>query len=224
MDYINNICEERKILSKIKKQIEEAFLIMLETYKNGGKVLVCGNGGSSADSGHIMAELMKGFKQKRTVDLSLNAKLLKVINKYAETDTNIISVEKHKEFIETIEQGLPTIDITAFKELNTAFSNDKNEKYAFANAILGLSVENDLLFAISTSGKSENIINACIMAKAKGMRIVSLTGRDGGLLKNLSDVSIIVPLNETYKIQEEHMAIYHALCLQIESQIFNKGD
>lgn len=221
MDYINNICEERKVLSTIRKQIEEAYLIMLETYKNGNKVLVCGNGGSSADSGHIMAELMKGFKNKRTVDLSLNAKILREVNKLAEKNSNVISTEKHKEFIQTIEQGLPTIDITAFKELNTAFSNDKNEKYTFANTIAGLGVENDLLFAISTSGQSENIINACIMAKAKDMRILSLTGRDGGIIKNLSDVSIIVPLNETYKIQEEHMAIYHALCLQIESQIFN---
>ena len=221
MNYIDSICEERKILEKIKNNIIDAKILMYETYKNKNKILLCGNGGSSADSGHIMAELMKSFKLKRTIDLSLNSKIQKEINKIAEKRTDFSLTEKHKEFIEIIEQGLPTIDITAFKELNTAFSNDKNSDYIFANTVAGLGAENDLLLAISTSGNSENVINACIMAKAKDMRVVALLGKEGGVIKDIADVSIIVPLNETHKIQEEHIAIYHAICLQIEEEFFN---
>ncbi len=119
-----------------------------------------------------------------------------------------------------LECGLPTIDVTAFTGLNTAFSNDKNFDFAFANVVLGLGKKDDVLIAITTSGNSKNIINASLVAKALGMKVIALTGFDGGLIKDIADISVIVPINETYLIQEEHLAIYHALCLELEDKIF----
>ena len=120
----------------------------------------------------------------------------------------------------TLEQGLPTIDLTSIIGHNTAFANDKNAEYVFANAVLGLGKDGDVLLAITTSGNSENIIDAALVAKAKGIKVIALTGKGGGKIKDIADINIIVPLDETYLIQEEHIAIYHAICLDIEEEFF----
>ena len=133
---------------------------------------------------------------------------------------NIDVDEKLTEFSDIIEVGLPTIDLTSFCALNTAISNDTNSEYIFANSVNGLGKAGDCLIAISTSGNSKNVIDACIMAKAKNMKVLVLSGGEGGILKNLADVIVLSPDTECYLVQEDHISIYHALCLQIEEELF----
>ena len=220
MSYIDELCKRRQNLLPIKNDMIKCFEILKSCYMNGNKVLICGNGGSSADSAHITGELMKSFKKKRYISSEFENKLLLSIQNFKEKngdkDSNILL----KDMKETLEVGLPTIDITSFNALNTAFANDKNAYYAYANAVLGLGNKKDTLIVITTSGNSKNIVYAAIVAKAKDMNVIALTGFDGGMIKDVADVSIIVPINETYLIQEEHIAIYHAICLDLEDAIF----
>ena len=220
MRYIDNLIDRRKNILPLKVNIEKAFEILKNCYKNGNKVLICGNGGSSADSAHITGELMKSFKKKRTVDDAFFNRLKSVLEDYAKTSNSDGVYDKLNEMKDTLEQGLPTIDLTALTALNTAFINDKDAMYMYANEVLGLGKTGDVLIAISTSGNSKNVLNACLVAKTIGVKVISLTGKTGGKLKDISDVSIVVPLDETYLIQEEHIAIYHALCLDLEQEFF----
>lgn len=220
MKYIDELCERRKNLVSIKKDIEAAFDILKETYKSGKKVLICGNGGSAADSAHITGELMKGFKKKRVIDDSFEKELKKVIDDFTAKNNCNHGPQKLEEMKNTLEKGLPTIDITSQVALNTAFINDKDANYMYANEVLGLGDKGDTLIAISTSGSSKDVVNATLVAKAKGMKIIALTGKNGGKLKHIGDATIIAPGDETYLIQEEHIAIYHAICLDIEEEFF----
>lgn len=220
MKYIDNLCERRKSLEPIKYDIVRAFETIRDCYSARNKVLICGNGGSAADSSHITGELMKCFIKKRTIDERLEKSLLKTIEDFYDKNNDFTYDKKLKEMKESLEQGLPTIDLTSFVGLNTAYANDKNADYVFANGVLGLGNLNDVLIAISTSGNSKNIINAALVAKAKGMKVIALSGKNGGLLKDIADVSIVVPLDDTYLIQEEHIAIYHAICLDLEDTFF----
>ena len=220
MKYIEDLCKRRENLKPLKKDISEAFEVIKSCFKNGNKVLICGNGGSAADSAHITGELMKGFKNKRTVSDKFSEKLRDALEDLEGSDSLANAHDKHREMVDCLEQGLPTIDLTAMVGLNTAFINDKDANYMYANEVLGLGNEGDVLIAISTSGNSKNVLNACYVAKAKKMKVVALTGKDGGKLKQIADTSIVVPMNETYLIQEEHIAIYHALCLDLEEEFF----
>ena len=220
MKYIDKLCEKREKLNSIKNDIVKAYETIRDCYKKGNKVLICGNGGSAADSAHITGELMKGFKKKRPIDDNFEEKLTTAIENFY--DKNMVSgaYDRIKEMKETLEVGLPTIDLTAFTALNTAFANDKNADYVFANGVLGLGKRDDVLIAITTSGSSRNVVNAALVAKAKDMKVVALTGKGGGCLKDIADVNIIIENNETFLIQEEHIAIYHAICLDIEEEFF----
>lgn len=220
MKYIDELCERRKKLASVKLDIIKAFEEIKNCYKNGNKLLICGNGGSAADSAHITGELMKGFKKKRPIDDIFEEKLTKSVENFY--DKNMVSgaFDRIKEMKETLEVGLPTIDLTAFAGLNTAYANDKNADYVFANAVLGLGKRDDVLLAITTSGSSRNVVNAALVAKAKDMKVIALTGKKGGCIKDIADVSVIVDSDETFLIQEEHIAIYHAICLDIEEEFF----
>ncbi len=220
MRYIDELCDRRKNLVPIKYDIVRAFELLRDTYKDGNKVLICGNGGSSADSAHITGELMKGFKKKREISEELEKNLKVTIEDFMERAELPNSNAKLLEMKEMLEVGLPTIDITSFSALNSAFSNDKNFLYAYANGVLGLGKKGDVLIAISTSGNSKNVINASLVAKSLGMKVIALSGFEGGKLKNIADINIIVPINETFLIQEEHIAIYHAICLDLEEEFF----
>lgn len=220
MRYIDELVERHKNLKEIKADIVKAYEVITETYRNHGKLLVCGNGGSASDSSHITGELMKGFKKDRTIDEKFEDRLKESIEDYMDKNKNPDAHLKLNEMKKNLELGLPTIDLTAFVALNTAFSNDKNYLFAFANVVLNLGEKNDTIICISTSGNSENIINAAIVAKAKGIKVIALTGFSGGKLYDIADVNIVVPLNEIYLIQEEHIAIYHALCLDLEDTFF----
>lgn len=209
MTYIDDMIKNSDDLSSIKNDIKKAFDILIDCFKNGNKLLICGNGGSASDSAHIMGELMKSFVKKRKIDDDVLNKLKNICGK---DEINLYS--------EYLEQGLPCIDLTAFDSLNTAFINDSNSELVFANSVLGLSKKGDVLLGITTSGNSKNILHAINVAKAKGLKTIALTGKGGGKIKDMVDVCIISSKNDTYKIQEDHIKIYHALCLDIEDEMF----
>ena len=185
-------------LNICKNDIENALSLMIDTYKKGGKILVCGNGGSSADADHIVGELMKGFLKSRKV-----------------TDARI-----PKDLREKLQGALPAISLSAHTSLMTATINDNDADMVFAQQVYGYAKDNDLLIAISTSGNSKNVVNAVKVAKSLGVKTVALTGKTGGELKQLADVTICAPSTETYKIQEYHLPIYHYLCASVENEFF----
>lgn len=210
MDYIELLVKRYPDLKGLEAAILNAYKLLEKAYENGNKVLACGNGGSASDSEHIVGELMKGFKNPRI----LNDKLKK---KLEEVDENVGKVLSAR-----LQQPLEAIALTGEIALNTALINDVENggEYCFANQVLGYGKKGDVLIAISTSGNSKNVYNACVAAKALGLKIVGLTGKDGGKLKNIADVCIIAPSNETYMIQEYHLPIYHTLCLMLEDHFF----
>ena len=186
-------------LNICKNDIENALSLMIDTYKKGGKILVCGNGGSSADADHIVGELMKGFLKSRKV-----------------TDERI-----PQELREKLQGALPAISLSAHTSLMTATINDNDADMVFAQQVYGYAKDNDLLIAISTSGNSKNVVNAVKVAKSLGVKTIALMGETGGELKQLADVTICAPSTETYKIQEYHLPIYHYLCASVENEIFD---
>lgn len=195
---MNDFYKRYPELECCKNDIEKALQLMIETYKNNGKILVCGNGGSASDSEHIVGELMKGFLLKREV-----------------TD------ERHsQEMRENLQGALPAISLNSQIALMTAFNNDLNPDFVFAQQVYGYAKENDLLIGISTSGNSENVLNAVKVANSMGVKSIVLTGKDGGKLKSLATVSVCVPADETYKIQEYHLPVYHYLCAKVEEEFF----
>lgn len=206
--FIDELIDRYPKLESIKKDIEVAYELIKNMYKDGGKLLVGGNGGSAADSEHIVGELMKGFCKKRKISTDLAEKL--------ENINGDLGLELGK----CLQGALKAIAITGHTGLTTAFANDVDPNMIFAQQVYGYGDNKDSLLCISTSGNSKNLIYAAITAKAKGMKVITLTGKDGGKLKEYSDISIIVPENETFKIQELHLPIYHALCLELEEFFF----
>lgn len=185
-------------LTLCAKDIKNAFALMVDTYKNGGKILVCGNGGSAADAEHIVGELMKGFKLAR-----------KVIDERISPDLR-----------EKLQGALPAISLNSQTGLMTAIANDIDADMIFAQQVYGYANKNDLVVGISTSGNSQNVVNAIRIAKDLNIKAIALTGENGGKLKDLATISICVPATETYKIQEYHLPIYHYLCTEVEKEIF----
>jgi len=189
-------------------EIKSAVLMLTDAFRSGNKLLVCGNGGSSADADHIVGELMKGFVLKRPLDVAFRKKAAKL---YGAEGDRIAS---------SLQQGLPAISLSCQTALMTAFINDCDAEMLFAQQVNALMKEGDVLLAISTSGKSKNVVAAARTAKIVGGKVIVLSGCGGGTLKELADLSIISPQTETYKIQQDHMQIYHAICLDIESELF----
>ena len=206
--FIDELIDRYPKLESIKEDIEATYELIKNMYKDGGKLLVGGNGGSAADSEHIVGELMKGFCKKRKIPTGLAEKL--------ENINEDLGLELGK----CLQGALKAIAITGHTGLTTAFANDVDPNMIFAQQVYGYGDNKDILLCISTSGNSKNLIYAAITAKAKGMKVITLTGKDGGKLKEYSDISIIVPENETFKIQELHLPIYHALCLELEEFFF----
>ena len=177
-------------------------------YENGGKLLIAGNGGSAADSDHIVGELMKGFVKRRPVSAEF-AEALKQADP-----------ERGEELAKKLQGGLPAIALTNHTALSSAFANDVDGMLSYAQQVNGYGKAGDVFLGISTSGNSENVMYAAVTAKAKGLKVVGLTGKTGGKLAKLADVAIIVPEQETYKIQELHLPIYHVLCLMLEDKFY----
>jgi len=195
-------------LLPLKRDILKVCETMVNTYRNGGKVLICGNGGSCADGDHIVGELMKGFLLKRPLNQDTQNQFRQ--NYGAE---GALLAEK-------LQCGLPAISLNAHAALMSAFSNDVDPELVYAQQVMGYAREGDMVIGISTSGNATNVAYALMAAKTAGAAAIALTGRDGGKIGAIADCSVIVPAQETYRIQEYHLAVYHFLCAYTESEIF----
>ncbi len=204
---LNELLVRYPALNSQKNNIETAFGILKNCYLNGNKLLVCGNGGSAADSEHIVGELMKKFRKPRKIEKNVSENL----SSFGVAGEKLAGV---------LEGALPAISLTAHIALSTAFANDKEPAAVFAQQVYGLGVCGDALVCISTSGNSENCYLAAITAKAKGIKVISLTGKNSGRLSSVSDVTVFAPETETFKVQEYHLPIYHALCAMLEEEFF----
>ena len=207
-ELIDQLCERHPLLTAVRPAIEEACNQLIACYENGGKVLVCGNGGSCSDSEHIVGELMKSFELKRPIRLDLQEKLA------------ALSPERGKYLAIHLQQGLPAISLTAHTSLTTAIANDIHGDIIFAQQVLGYGKPDDLLLGISSSGNSQNILDACMVAKAMNMKVIGLTGETGGKMKEFCDILINVPERRTFMVQELHLPVYHLLCLAVEHRFF----
>ena len=208
--HINLLISRYPALSVCREDIVKAFEIMEECYKNGGKLLIAGNGGSAADSEHIVGELMKSFKIKRKVPSEFVEKLIS------------IDPIRGKILADNLECGLMAISLTNHEALSTAFINDVDGLGVFAQQIYGFGRPGDVFLAISTSGNSKNIIPATVVARALRLKVVGLTGADGGELAKVADVAVRVPQTETYMVQELHLPVYHTWCLMLEEHFFGE--
>ncbi len=197
-------------LEKCSDGILAAFNIIRESYANDGKLLVCGNGGSAADSEHIVGELMKGFYKKRPVSSEIRDKFRSVYK------------EEGDILADNLQGALPAISLVSQTALITAYSNDIAPDMIFAQQVFAYGRSGDVLLGISTSGNSNNVINALKVARVVGMKTIGMTGRDGGIMNEVCDVNIIVPADSTPLIQESHLPIYHTLCSMLEEEFFEQ--
>lgn len=208
---VNNILEKtierNPELSGLKNDIISAFEAIDQTYKNGGTLFVCGNGGSCSDSEHIVGELMKSFKKNRPIDSAVKANLMAM-------------GEDGIALANNLEGGLPAVALSSHPSLSSAFINDKNPLMCYAQQLSVLGKKGDVLMVLSTSGNAQNCFYAVLTAKAMGIKTVLLAGKTGGKIKELADVSVVVPANETYLVQELHLPIYHCLCAMLEEEYF----
>ncbi len=202
--------ERYPMLLPQKEILERACGFLVESYQSGGIVLTCGNGGSAADSEHIVGELMKGFLQRRPLN-----------QKQREAIAAVSLCDSPERFAAGLQQGIPAISLVSQTALLTAFSNDVDPDMVFAQQVFAYGREKDVLIALSTSGNSKNVVNAAIAAKAKKMRVVSFTGAGGGKLSKISDAPFRAPAEETFLIQEFHLPLYHALCAMTEKKLFS---
>ncbi len=202
------LIERYPALETCKDDILNAYRILEECFSKGGKLLIAGNGGSAADAEHIVGELMKGFMLSR-----------KVSGEFAEELMNS-SKELGEILAECLQGALPAIALDGHFALNTAYMNDCDPLMCFAQQVNGYGQERDVLLAISTSGNSKNVLYAAIVARAKKMKIIGLTGEKESKLSDFADVCIKAPEKETYKVQELHLPIYHALCIMLEERFF----
>lgn len=206
--YIDILIDRYTQLITCKEDIIMAYEILEEAFSKDRKLLVCGNGGSASDSEHIVGELMKEFKLKRKVYAYL-AEAMKAIDP-----------EMGVTLAENLQGALPAICLTGHSSLTTAFMNDANADLVFAQQVNGYGRANDVFMGISTSGNSKNVCYAAITAKAKGMKLIGLTGANSSKMTLLCDCCIRVPETETYKIQELHLPVYHCLCMMLEDHFF----
>ena len=209
-EILDELTERYPKLEAVKAEIQAAYEMLRDCYEHDGKLLVAGNGGSCADSEHIVGELMKGFVKRRPLPAELQEKICKE------------SPEHGKELARSLQGGLMAIALTGHAGLSTAFANDVNGDMTFAQQVCGYGRAGDVFLAISTSGNSKNIDYAVTAAKEKGISVIGLTGKNGGILGKRADVAIIVPESETFKIQELHLPVYHALCLMLEAHFFEE--
>ena len=209
MKIIDELINNYPDLENQKQNIIDAFELIKKSYEKGNKLLIAGNGGSAADSNHIVGELMKSFVLKRKLDDKLYKKI-KENKQYGE------------ELANSLQGALPTISLNNHECLNTAFLNDVNPCATFAQQVIGYGNSGDVFLGISTSGNSKNVVMAAIVAKAKGLKVIGLTGEKNSDLEELSDITIKAPSKETFRIQEYHLPIYHCLCRMLEDYFFNK--
>ena len=207
--FINELMKRYPQLVVVRKEIEESYEVLKKSYQNGGKLLIAGNGGSCADSEHIVGELMKGFCLER-----------KVPGDFADT-LKEIDLEMGANLAAKLQGALPAIALDNHNALNTAYLNDVDGLLCYAQQVYGYGTTGDVFLGISTSGNSKNVLYAAVTARAKGMKFIGLTGEKNSKLEQMSDLCIKVPQTETYMIQELHLPVYHCLCLMLENEFFS---
>ena len=204
MNHIEKAIERYPALKVTKDEIEKAVELIVAAHAKGGKLLLCGNGGSYADCEHIAGELLKGFVMKREP----KGKDLKWLSEAMGSDA------------ELLQRGLCAIPLPSISGALTAYINDVDPTLSYAQLVYSMGKAGDVLIAISTSGNSQNVVKAAKCAKALGISVIGLTGESGGELLDLADACIRVPALETYKVQELHLPVYHAICLEVEERLF----
>jgi D-sedoheptulose 7-phosphate isomerase len=198
-------------LEATKNDISRAFELLRNSFENNGKLLICGNGGSAADADHIVGELMKRFSIPREIPRNLKNTLSSDYGK------------KGKYMSEKLEGALPAISLNGHSALSSAFANDVDAELIYGQQVVGYGNKEDVLMGISTSGNAKNVIAAMIVAKAKGMKVLGLVGRDGGEFNMYCDVLINVGGDCTPQIQELHLPVYHVLCQTLEYHFFGNN-
>ena len=210
MDFVTQLIWRYPVLKANEKEIRQMCDAVIKSYESGGKLLVCGNGGSCSDAEHIVGELMKGFLKKRPIPAEKKAKMLERV-----PELDGIGLDK-------LQQGLPATALNSGAALTTAFANDCDPELIYAQQVLGLGRRGDVFLGISTSGNAKNVYAAAAVAKSLGITTVALSGKTGGKLKEICDISIVVDEDETYMIQELHLPVYHALCATVEEHFFKE--
>lgn len=205
---LNELLNRYPQLSECQNELKKATTAMIDCYKNGGKILLCGNGGSCSDCDHIVGELMKGFLKKRPLSTEQKAKMTS------------LSPLLEEETLSKLQCGLPAIALPSIAALNSAFCNDVDPELIFAQSVLSLGKNGDVLIAMSTSGNAKNVFAAAKVAKGLGLTVISLTGKGGSKLSEIADICIRVPETETFKVQELHLPVYHYLCAATEEEFF----
>ncbi len=205
---LQTVLRDNPALLPLEPELRRAVEIACDSFQNGGKLLCCGNGGSAADSEHIVGELMKGFLLKRPLTNS---------EREAIAQTGCPEPEA---FADHLQRGLPAISLVSQSGLFTAFCNDVDPAMVFAQQVFAYGNPGDLLIGLSTSGNSENVVRAAYAAKARGMKVIAFTGEAGGKLASIADITLRAPTRETYRVQEFHLPLYHAFCGCVELQIF----
>ena len=208
--HIDTLMERYPQLEVCKRDIVKAYEILEECYSHDHKLLIAGNGGSAADSEHIAGELMKRFETPRPCPPEFAEKL------------KLIDAVRGESLAKNLERGLMAIPLVAHEALTTAYINDVDGLGVFAQQLYGFGRSGDVFLGISTSGNSKNVISATVVARALGIKIIGLTGANGGELSSVADVAIKVPETKTYKVQELHLPVYHSLCLMLEERFFGE--
>jgi D-sedoheptulose 7-phosphate isomerase len=212
MNHFETLLNRYPALSACADEIQKAEKLMLDTYYAGGKILVCGNGGSASDAAHIVGELMKGFLLKRPMNEETKKKFEAALGEDCEA------------FAKNLQCGIPAIALDSQHALFTAYANDVDADYVYAQQVFGYAREHDLFIGISTSGNSKNVVNAAKTAKACGIKTIALTGAKDSKLSAICDCTIRVPETETFMVQELHLPVYHYLCAQMEEEVYGKGE
>lgn len=208
--HIDVLIERYLQLASVRQDIIDVYFIMEDCYKHDGKLLIAGNGGAAADSEHIAGELMKRFEAPRPIPEDFGRKLME------------IDPVRGADLAKKLERGLMAIPLVAHEAMTTAYINDVDGYGVFAQQLYGFGRPGDVFLGISTSGNSKNVLSATVVARALGIKVVGLTGKDGGELARVADATVIVPESRTYMIQELHLPIYHCWCLMLEEKFFGE--
>lgn len=195
-------------LEPTRSSVEAAIDALERALRNGGTVLVCGNGGSASDSEHLVADLMKGFVSQRRLPPDEVARL------------RTLDGRRGEDLADNLQGALRAISLGSEGALTTAIANDIRFDMVFAQRVYGLGRPGDVLIAISTTGNSSSVVHAAVVAKSRDMTVIALTGREGGEVAALADIAIRVPAATVFEVQELHLPVYHAIALALEEAIF----
>ncbi len=206
--FLEEMTSRHPALAAVQSSVAAAGEALIGCFSQGHKLLVCGNGGSAADAEHIVGELMKGFESHRPLDATWKEKLMG------------IAPDRGEHLASKLQFALPAIALNAHTSLLTAIANDSDPALIFAQQVMGYGSPGDVLMALTTSGNSQNIVDAAITARARGMQVIALTGTSGGRLKTYADILINVPETRTFLVQELHLPVYHTLSLIVENHFF----